>query len=435
MLGNISDSHIKNSTHFIEKLGRHIPHNHIFASFDVVSLFTNVPIKQVLSFLREVLTQHTLPISLSNFLSLTEICFQQNVFSFNNCFYRQIFGASMGGSLSPIFANIFMEFFESRFLPQIPLFHDIHKWYRYVDDVFVVIPKHFPVLQFLSQINNVFPTITFTHEIQDQNSIAFLDLKVHNHNQQILYQIYRKKTNNNILLHAFSNHELQIKKSVVFTAFLRAYRFSDPPYLQPEIDFLFHVFNRLGYSNNFIIYNKRKAKQWFLSPPKKKTDSALLPVLSMPYHPGIKVLKWSLQQILKVKLIFNYPDTLKKFLIHNNNTDLEKSGGVYLVPCSQCPLSYIGETTKTLNERLSQHKNDFKKGNYNNAIFKHFSSAQHKISWHCSKFIFQATDKNLLHLVESFYIKTIQNFNISEGFCHLEDSTIQFIKNIIKHHH
>src|ERR1700755_2144712 len=48
LIGTISNSYIKNSAHFKERIGTCIPSNHVLISFDVANLYTNVPIPQFL---------------------------------------------------------------------------------------------------------------------------------------------------------------------------------------------------------------------------------------------------------------------------------------------------------------------------------------------------------------------------------------------------
>ena len=47
-------------------------------------------------------------------------------------FYEQLQGAAMGSPVSPVIANIYMEYFESLAIPSSPTL--IKWWLRYVDD-------------------------------------------------------------------------------------------------------------------------------------------------------------------------------------------------------------------------------------------------------------------------------------------------------------
>jgi hypothetical protein len=84
---------------------------------------------------------------------------------------------AMGGSLSQIVSNIFMEHFEKLALDSAQ--HKPSLWLRYVDEKFVVWP-HGPerIQDFFSLLNSLRPSIQFTMEIESESAIAFLDVLV-----------------------------------------------------------------------------------------------------------------------------------------------------------------------------------------------------------------------------------------------------------------
>ena len=72
-------------------------------SFDVVSLFTKVPVNDLLEYLAEVLDNYSLPFSTDKILELIKLCVFDSVFTFDGKFYTQKFGMAMGNPLSPTF--------------------------------------------------------------------------------------------------------------------------------------------------------------------------------------------------------------------------------------------------------------------------------------------------------------------------------------------
>ena len=94
---------------------------------------------------------------------LVRLCINTNYFSFKEEFYRQKFGCSMGGNLSPILANLYMEYFETVLLPRIKPRDMI--WYRYVDDIFSVWNDAWGSFDiFFQQLNSFVPSIKFKVE-------------------------------------------------------------------------------------------------------------------------------------------------------------------------------------------------------------------------------------------------------------------------------
>ena len=71
----------------------------------------------------------------------------------NSKFYNQIDGVAMGSPLAPVLANIFMGFYESKWLNEYNL--NKPKFYlRYVDDILAAFDKEQDSLNFLSFLNN-----------------------------------------------------------------------------------------------------------------------------------------------------------------------------------------------------------------------------------------------------------------------------------------
>jgi retron-type reverse transcriptase len=75
-------------------------------SFDVVSLFTKVPVKDSLTLLSQHFTDDV--------LALFQHVLTSTYFCMDGQFYKQTDGVAMGSPLSPIIANFYMEDFETR---------------------------------------------------------------------------------------------------------------------------------------------------------------------------------------------------------------------------------------------------------------------------------------------------------------------------------
>lgn len=101
-------SHIRNSKHFVELMkDQRISDSDIMISFDVSSLFTNVPILETLDYLKEKLEEDSTledrtNLSVDSVLHLTQLCVQTTYFSYGDSIFQQKQGAAMGSPLSPI---------------------------------------------------------------------------------------------------------------------------------------------------------------------------------------------------------------------------------------------------------------------------------------------------------------------------------------------
>ena len=108
----------------------------ILVSFDVVSLFANVPVDEACNIAKErLLLDNTIhrrtTLSPENIYDLPKLCLSTTCIQWREKFYEQTHGAPMGSPLSPVIANFFMKEFEKKALATSTLKPGF--WFRYVD--------------------------------------------------------------------------------------------------------------------------------------------------------------------------------------------------------------------------------------------------------------------------------------------------------------
>ena len=137
LVGNTQHS-VRNSSDFATFISSQtLEEDEVLVSFDVVSLFTKVPVQLATQVARQrLLSDTTLPgrtsLTTDDIVTLLEFCLNATFFAFRNCFYQQVHGTAMGSPVSVVVADLVMEDIESRALasyPSPPRF-----WKRYVDD-------------------------------------------------------------------------------------------------------------------------------------------------------------------------------------------------------------------------------------------------------------------------------------------------------------
>ncbi|KAJ8938598.1 hypothetical protein NQ318_020860 [Aromia moschata] len=103
-------------------------------------------------------------------------------------------GTSMGYSLSPFIANLFMSKFETEVRDKFEYFPRV--WFRYVDDIFAVFDiKAISLDNFVAKLNNRFPTIKCTYEVEHNEQLPFLDvLIIRKSENKLEFDVYRKET-------------------------------------------------------------------------------------------------------------------------------------------------------------------------------------------------------------------------------------------------
>ena len=123
-------------------------------SYDVTSLFTNILLQETIDIAINLIFNHNpnLNITKKELTKLFLFATSQAHFIVNGKFYNQIDGVAMSSPLAPVVANIFMAFYESKWLNEYNL--NKPKFYlRYVDDILAAFDKEQDSLNFLTFLN------------------------------------------------------------------------------------------------------------------------------------------------------------------------------------------------------------------------------------------------------------------------------------------
>ena len=120
----------------------------VIVSFDVSSLYTNVPVREAIDICADLLYSgdHELsPVDKATFKELLELCTCNVVMKTHDVFYRQVDGLAMGSPPAPLIANAWLSQYD-------PLIRGDAKLYaRYMDDILRSI-KRAEVRQKLAEI-------------------------------------------------------------------------------------------------------------------------------------------------------------------------------------------------------------------------------------------------------------------------------------------
>ena len=156
-----SPHHI-NSTHDFVEQAKNITlaPGECLSSYDVSAWFTSVPVDPAIKVIKDLLEKDptlmeraVLPVE--DITLLLEFCLKNTYFSFQGQFYEQVEGAAIGSPVSPIVANLYMQYFDKKALSSAPT---PRFWHRYVDDT-SVIQEEIHKEDFLQHINSVDPAI------------------------------------------------------------------------------------------------------------------------------------------------------------------------------------------------------------------------------------------------------------------------------------
>ncbi|MDA8010421.1 MAG: reverse transcriptase domain-containing protein, partial [Alphaproteobacteria bacterium] len=380
---------VKNSTAFVERIrGVQTTPQDTLVSFDVKSLFTQVPVEAALTVVEDRLCKDpTLgdrsSIPVPQLVELTRLCLRSTYFQLGDKFYEQTDGAAMGSPLSPVIANLYLESLEETAILSAPFKPKL--WVRYVDDTFVIWTHGPDRLQsFHQHLNKQHPKIQFTVEEEKDDQLPFLDVLVTKEGRRLLTSVYRKPTHTERYIPYHSHHHPRATTGVLRCMRDRARNICHPSKIQQEMDHLNQVFQANGFPENLV----KKTLTTLPSPLPGTTDSQQQPedapkILCTPYIRGLSEKIEKVCAPLGVKPVFRPKKTLKKELmqVKNRTPEQKQTGVVYEIPCKDCPEVYVGETKRTLKVRLSEHKQAVKRGDPKNGIAVHVHKTNHCINW------------------------------------------------------
>jgi hypothetical protein len=384
---------VSSSSDFVEELHTLRPSDtDVCVSLDIKSLYTNVPLKEVIDDIAETvyatnaessffIDSKITPKVLKNML---KVC-SQSIFLYDHKVYKQIDGVAMGSPLAPLLANWFVSKIENTILRQNIDYKPII-YRRYVDDVFALFQSTDQRDTFFSILNGAHPNLIFTMETST-TSLPFLDTAVSIANGKFNTEVYRKTTNTGVVMNFRCMAPSKWKVSLGKCFLTRAYRLSSSyKFFIAEVDRIKTILKNNAYPEDligrivseFISYNEINSSNFKTTPTEKRqkssTDNHVY--LTIPYlgKPSLRFqhrMKRNLQQYgLEVLSAYSTTKVGEYFNLKTPLSHMFKANIVYKFTCLEDPnISYIGETKRQLFERIWEHRNG-----KNSAIFDHLYS-------------------------------------------------------------
>ena len=354
---------LKNSKDLVEKLkGVTVLDDEELVSFDVVALFTSVPVQEALTIIGDrlrdddSLSERT-KLSVKQIIGLLGYCLTTTYFQYNGEYYEQTEGAAMGSPLSPLVANLFMEHFEQRAIATFQ--HSLQFWGRYVDDVLALIKRcHFEGL--LEHLNSQHPAIKWTAEREKDLHLPCLDVDtVRKPDGSLTFKVYRKPTHTDQYLNFESSQPLQHKLGVIRTLNHRAEIIvTDEEDKRAEKERIKKTLAVCGYREwTHHVTKKREAS----TPSEaRRPDIHKKGHVTIPYVPGVTE---SLQRLFRKHGVQAHAkpfNTIRSMVVapKDKAKAMERCDTVYHIKCADCPATYTGETGQPLAARLKQHKRE-----------------------------------------------------------------------------
>ncbi|CAH8435813.1 unnamed protein product [Dicrocoelium dendriticum] len=356
-------------------------------SLDVVSLFTNVPLEETIDYLCEfiLLRNINVGIPLDRLRQLLLMCTRNIQFQFNGTLYRQIDGVAMGSPLGPLLADVFMSKLECNQLNE--SINSLVYYGRYVDDIFCIANNGMCVDDLLAQFNTAHSNITFTIELERNDTLAFLDVQIKRASDgSMRRRVHRKATWNGQYIHFASFVPISQKRNLVRCLTERARRICTDDTLSDELSFIRNVLERNGYPEKFIQRHMEPRVQ----KPKPVSVEKRMVYLSLPFKGDAIAERTTRRLSLATEKTYFAANLRVSFtstpLVCQQLKDRiprsQTSFCVYNFSCS-CRARYIGKTTRRLSIRAREHCPAWLysgvRKNITSAVLSHLVDSDHQI--------------------------------------------------------
>ena len=294
-------SYVRDDLDFLTTLPKHIPIDAKLVTFDVVSLYTNIPHDLGLFAVKFWLQQFPNAIDSrfnhSFILECLKSVLVNNTFEFGNNCYKQIKGTAMGTKVAPIYANLTLGYLEIQLKNRLievwgsDTTNDVmSNWKRYLDDCFIIWKFDVEKLnRFHDILNDLDINISFTMEISDK-AIPFLDILVIKEEETIHTDIYYKTTDTHQYLNFSSCHPRHVKRAIPYNLARRICMIcSDDVNRRNRLDELRQFLLQQGYPHSLIDNSISKSlkidrSSLFLTSDKKNNIDSVIPFVHT-YNP------------------------------------------------------------------------------------------------------------------------------------------------------
>ena len=344
----------------------------ILVSYDVTALFTNVPLDETINILVNKAfaddwfnKTYRLNLHKDQLVKLLEIATTNQLFQFDGQLYEQTDGVAMGSPLGPLMANVFMCHLEEK-LTRDGLMPHLYR--RYVDDTLARMPNTDATTMFLTTLNGLHPSLSFTMELPVDDRIPFIGIDIIKNGTKLETRVYRKPTNTGLLLHFNSHTGRRYKDSLLKTMLHRAYALSSTTQaFDEECAKLRSIFSRLDYPWSLIdsVISNFVSRKPSVGTTERNVDDSNIIRINLPFKDQVSAhsVRRQLRDLSnKIDLPLQSVFVSKKLEQDPKPREAKPSivnqrCVVYHFICDLCDADYVGYTARHLFQRVTEHKN------------------------------------------------------------------------------
>jgi hypothetical protein len=255
-----------------------------------------------------------------------------------------------------------------------------------VDDVLAIVKKD-QVNEVLTKLNQIYPTIKFTVEVEENGAIPFLDLMIRRNNDSVDFSIYRKPTDSQLLINDDSFHHPSHKHAAFHSMIHRLFKIPmNEESFNIEWEYIQETAKINGFDLKVInkIFKKHQNKENFaqITSLTTQNDEKDWKFIGIPFYGNLtEKLSRKLRQ-RNIKLGYQNSGNLSQKLGTSKEKDKDhlKKSGIYMLKCADCEGKYIGMTKRSIRTRKNEHVADCNKPlNEESAMAFHCITNNHTI--------------------------------------------------------
>ncbi|XP_058840422.1 uncharacterized protein LOC131695902 [Topomyia yanbarensis] len=407
-----TEYHVRNSFEFAKEISKiRVPEGCVMYSLDVVSLYTNIPVNKVYEYVEERWNEvaQTTTIPWDSFKQAMKTVLEASFFQYDGKFYDQIFGVPMGSPLSPVVANIVMEKLEGEALEGLKQKGiSLIVYQRYVDDYFLV-GKENEIETVIEEFNEQHTSIKFTVEKESNESIRFLDLLLSRNGEKIDKKWLPKQKTGRYLDYT-SESPYTHKKNTAIALMDRALKLTDANKREESITEASNILRANNYPEHIIkSVLKQRVDILYNTLQTRSADEQTAKYISIPYIPCLSEKIGKVLRKNNLNAAYKPNDKIKNTIftmLKDKIPKMQQTNVVYSIPCGGCTnKEYIGQTSQTLEKRISQHKNSIRTSTSITGLTQHTRECGHHFNFNETRILERINHESNRLTAEVLHIK------------------------------
>jgi hypothetical protein len=257
--------------------------------------------------------------------------------------------------------------------------HHIQDYHRYVDDILLIYNEDITnINNTLEQFNQIHPNIQFTIEKEKNNTINYLDISITKSQNKFTFDIYRKPTTTDLIIHNESCHPREHKHTAIkyLTDRMNTYPISPNKKHREQQNI-----NTILKNNKYPQYthtknNNNNNRNTNTERTTQKTKWATFTYIGKETRTITRLFINT-----NIKIAYKTNNTIQKYLQPQKpNTDIYNNSGIYLLSCNDCPLQYVGQTGRNFKTTYKEHIQAIRNNKPNSKYAQHILDTQHTYS-------------------------------------------------------